>query len=462
MRDVRRIARGMVVACGLVLVAGCRNADPESFYITGDFLAAREHYNAVACAKQSGDAARRCSERAAQIDDALIGAAQYLGRRANERVRNGKQIQYNQYGEAVRSLELALKILPPDHPSRADFSAGIQRIRETQTALATELDEQLKKLKAMLETSTYDPEVWTEIRLTFERVRILVLAVGKNDDRPRELARELMTKFRGHGQYELARIASDLAESIDGAVPVHAAHTDNELVTMGVIDYMAQQQEAARQAKIAALAKEAAAAFAAKKQMVAAGKARAALELGPTGRTARQMRAILEQTEGATGQVERARVARRVVAETSADIAPVPLAKPLSSPFEEEDAQLAAQPVKVEEQPTDHRPADQRLKDILRQYEKKQLYEAVSGLEQLARESLRAPERRKVSELRRLWAPDRKRVLVEIVDKADRLYVLMDEQSLGEYQRALKLSPDGDTAKHINERIQTLTRILSY
>ncbi len=456
----RAAARFLLAALALAAVQ-CRGTDPEALYVNADFLEARKHFNKDECEDLEGEAAKRCSERAAHIAEALAGAAQFLTRRANELSRHTKQIQFNKYDEAIQSLELALEILPEDHRSRSELVAGIERIKKLQVSLEGELNEQLARLKTMLETGTYDPEVWTDIRLTFERVRVIVLAIGKPDDRPRALARELVDKFRTHGQYEHARIATQLAEAVETSGMTAQRYTDAELVLFGVIDYLAQQQESRRQAKITSLAREAVAAFEAKRVAEAGEKAHAALKLGPTERTARQMRTILEQTEGASGQVQRAKEARRIV-ETSADLGAVPVED--IEPAGPGDEEEVAQPAPARLTPpavVDKRPADVRLKEILRLYEKKQLYEALSALEVLHRDVTKASERRRVAKLRQVWTPDRKRLTADIVQEADRLFVLMDERSLDEYSRALRLSPEGATADHVNERIQTLQLILS-
>ncbi|MBI5510390.1 MAG: hypothetical protein HY903_16665 [Deltaproteobacteria bacterium] len=455
---------GLFAAVGSAGLSRCGGADPEAVYLSGDFLEARRHYNPAACAELKGDLAKRCNERAVEVTEALVGAAQYLGKRANDRIRRDRQIQFNQYNEAIRSLELALKILPAEHSLRPDFTAGIERIRATQGALEGELNLQLARLKTMLETSTYEPEVWTEIQLTFERVRVLVLAIGKPDDRPRALAMELFEKFRGHGQYEHARMAADLAEAVDTARPTAARHTDKDLIQFGVTDHHARQQEAARKKKIVALVREVGVARDARRPEVAVDKAREVLRLGPTGRTARQMRTILAQIEGVKGQVQRAKEARRVIAETVTDVAPVPLGEMQTTPADD-DVEVAAVPVvapaQVDLPPADQRPPALRLKEILRQYENKQFYEALANLEALYRDAPKAREAKKVAQLRQVWAPDRKRLTTELVSNADRLFVHEDESSLGEYKRAQRLAPEGEVALHVKERIETLQWILS-
>ncbi len=466
MNGPRAVLRAVLVSAGALGLVQCQGRDPEALYLAADFVAARKHYNREACAELSGAEAKQCNERAKQISEALAGAANYLGKRANDRIRHSRQIQFNRYDEARRSLELALELLPEGHAARPAYAAGIERIRKTQGALEVELDERLAKLKTMLETGTYDAEVWTDIRLTFERVRVLVLAIGKRDDRPQQLARELVEKFRTHGQYEHARIATQLAEAVDTVDEAGQTHTDHELIMFGIVDHLAQQQEAARQEKIAALVREALAAFEAKKSTLAVDKAHAALKLGPSERSARQMRAILEQIEGATGQGQRAKEARRI-AETSADIALVPIGEaPAPAPEDEADERAAlaatARPADTVPPATDHRPAEVRLKEVVRQYERKQLYEALAGLEALYRDVRDGRERRKITQLRQVWTPDRKRLTADIVKEADRLFVLMDERCLAEYNRALRLTPEGAVADHINERIQTLQRILAY
>jgi tetratricopeptide (TPR) repeat protein len=459
------VAGALLGLVGVLVLARCERRDPEAAYLGADFLEARRHYNLEACRELAGEEAARCHERAQQITSALVGAAHYLGRRANERIRHTKQIQFNRYQEAIQSLEVALEILPAEHPSRPDFVAGIERIRKTQSSLEAELDLQLDKLRTMLETGTYDAAVWTDIRLTFERVRVLVLAIGKEDDRPRVLARELLDKFRRHGQYEHARIATQLTEAVEAGERAAPQYTDRELVLFGVIDHLAQQQEAARNTRIAALMREAVAAAEAKRPAVAAERARAVLQLGATGRTARQMQALIDKLEGAAGQKRRAEEARRVVAETPTEIEPVPLVEVANVTADAVDEVVSgdAPPsaARDETAPVDRRPPAQRLQEVVRQYEAHQLFEALAGLEALQRDVRDARDRKKVSRLRRVWTPDRLRLLTEIVDEADRLFVSMDEHSLTEYRRAQQLSPEGETARHIAERIETLERILS-
>lgn len=405
----------------------------------------------------------QCNKKAALISKALVGAAKYLGKRANDRISHHRRIQFNQYHEAIRSLELALMILPADHPSRPHFTTGIEHIRKILASLKSELNEQLSTLKTMLETGTYAPDVWTEIRLTFERVRVLVLAIGKDDDRPRNLAEEYVEKFRRHGQYEHARIATKLNEAVDVTLGLTPQYSDEELILFGVIDYLAQRQKMERQRKITGLAGEVIAALDSKKLGVAVDKAREVLKLGPTGRRFRQMQAVIAQIEGTSGQIQRTKEARRVIAETLADIEPVRLPevqvevsadKAIDSPTAVSTADRNEQPV------VDHRPPKERLKEILRQYEQKQLYQALSGLEALYHDKLSNRERRKIAELRQVWTPDRKRLVDGIVREADRLFVLMDERSLSEYKRAQQLSPKGETADHIKKRIEILEQIL--
>ncbi|MFC1610714.1 hypothetical protein ACFL6C_07140 [Myxococcota bacterium] len=455
---------GLLLTSGVLALPQCQTGDPEAAYLGGDFIEARKFYNSSECATLSGDESKVCNERAKQITEALTGAAQYLGRRANDRIRHYRQIQFNRYNEAIRSLELALKIMPVDGPSRPDFMAGLERIRKILASLENELSEHLRKLKAMLDAGTYDPEVWTDIRLTFERIRVLLLAIGRQDDRPQTLAREFVEKFRRHGQYEHARIATQLAEAVVAAGRPTRRHTDEELILFGVIDYLGQQQESARKKEIDGLFQEIVAALESKQSDVAIDKAHAMLRLGPKGRTARRVRAILAQLEGTSGRLERAKEARRVVAETPADIEPVPLAEPLTTAAADDDESVetvASTTQHTEESPVDRRSFRQRLKEIIRKYEEKKLYEALTGLEALYREPCSPRERQKVTRLSRIWTPDRLGLTADIVKEADRLFVLMDERSLVEYERAQRLRPEGETADHIKERIETLKRILS-
>ena len=454
----------------------CWGGDPEAAYLGGDFLVARKHYNRQTCSSLSGEQVKACNERAQQIEEALAGAALYLGRRANDRIRHSRQIQFNQYDEAIRSLELALKIMPEDHPTRPDFVIGVERIEKTRDLLQKELDDQLAKLSAMLETGTYDPEVWTDIRLTFERVRVLTIAIGKKDNRPQTLAAELVEKFRRHGQFEHARIATQLAEAVETSGRATPRHTDDELILFGIIDHMAQQQEEARKQKIKNLVNEMVAALEAKKSATAINKAHAVLDLGPDDRTARRMRAILSQLEGPAGQQKRAKEAWRVVAQTPADVQPVPFhqskaaAANASGGASKTDDALAAAAASATATTQDalrngggpiaeRQTIAERLRNIVNQYEKKNLYEALAELEVLYHESS-GRERSKIVKLRRVWTPDRKRLTADIVKEADRLFVLMDERSLSEYRRAQNLSPDGPIADHVKERIETLQRIL--
>ena len=69
-----------VVRAGLALwltaiSAGCQGDNAEAAYVAGDYLQAREYYNAKQCNGLEGDRAAVCHRRAKEIDGALLGAS---------------------------------------------------------------------------------------------------------------------------------------------------------------------------------------------------------------------------------------------------------------------------------------------------------------------------------------------------------------------------------------------------
>lgn len=481
---MRWIGSVAVLASALVLLGGlgksCQQTNPEAAYLSGDLLTAREYYSKASCSEAPLEEAELCRQRAEEIQRSLIGASRYLAKRANSLTRHQRDIQYNRYSEAVRCLQLALKLLADDHPSREAFIGGMQRIRETMSSLERELIGQLGKLHELLEAGTYDPEVWTDIRLTFERVRILQLAIGSGDDRPWRLATEYVSKFHRHGQFEHARIAMQLAQAVltgnnDGKRPL----TDEELVLHGVIEYRAAQQERDRKRQIKTLMEEFRKRRRAKQDDLTIELAQKALRLGAGGHAARELRRILQRLQGPIGRAQRTKLARRTVAKAKAEVVPVAVPErpagpaagnpvptaPVAATGAGQSTVEVGSPMALEdsatEAPPESIPFAQRLDQLVQQFENNETYDAIAGLEELLLETEKPLHQRRILAVRLIWTPDRKRLLEELVRQADRRFVAMDERSLEQYRQAQRLGPEGTLAEHIDERIDTIERIIA-
>lgn len=471
--------------------------DPAALFLQGEYLAARSYYNPTACAQLpvGSTEARECEGRAHEIEQAVASAVRYLGKRANALTAARKQIHFNAYGDAITALEAALEIMLPTDPNHQAYQEGISRIRNTVASLEQEREEQIAKLEGLLEEDAYDPEVWRDIRRTFERLRVLSLALRQFDGRPAQLALAYVKHFAERGQFERASIATELALAVDERALAHPDTrevTREQLISFAFIDFRARRQQRQREKQISELLAQLNQAIQQEQRELAVSKARATLALYPDAATTRRLNSILASLEGHSTKEKRAELAKVAVAPVVLEPVPVPPepaseATPVNvmmpSPTMTATVMMAptppvqpvpaatagapgtpvppVPPVPPGPTPAEVRELEEQLGALLERFEAGQELDAILGLEALIAQLEDSPLHKRAMRLRSLWDPDRHRLVRDLVAEADRLFVQMDDRSLAHYRQAQQLNPSGRLADHIAERIATLERILS-
>ncbi len=469
----------------LVLFAvGCDSPSPDALYLAGDFVAARQYYNKSACLLP--DAAlpkEECLARAAEIDRALEQAVGFLGSEANRLVSSKRPVQFRDFFGAMRRLKLAVGMMGGSDPRRQEYQKNVELIETTLGQLDEEYEEQYAKLAQLLTDERYPPEVWREIRRTFERLRVLRMALRKQDDRPTELALSYVDKLQRAGRYERARNATELAQAVErvgSEFPTREQLSDKDLLRFAFIRFRAEAQQKERLERIGTLVAEVDEALAAGQKELAADKAGVALELEPDKAVAERLRRVLGSLEGESKRHRRelTRIAETVATvppvttalsspapsgasqkgHQASDLHPGQAAAAAPSPTAGEEAQLPITP-EVNDA-LDRREMERSLAELTEAFEAGHEYKALVDLEALIVVFDGSPYQKRALRLQKLWEPDRRRLLRDIVQDADRLFVEMNDDSLNQYERALKLNPEGEVRAHVEERLDTLARIL--
>jgi hypothetical protein len=100
------------------------------------------------------------------------------------------------------------------------------------------------------------------------------------------------------------------------------------------------------------------------------------------------------------------------------------------------------------------------LDNLVSQFRSHDKLEAVAGLEEALSEFSDSQNLPLLSKQRNAWDPDRKRMISELREKADRLFVDEDPEALKAYRNLLRLNPPDDLRRQAAERVKTLEGIL--
>ena len=100
------------------------------------------------------------------------------------------------------------------------------------------------------------------------------------------------------------------------------------------------------------------------------------------------------------------------------------------------------------------------LENFLSQFNAGDKFEAIAGLEGAIEEFSGSPNMPLLNRQRSAWNADRNRVIAEIHEKADKLFMEEDPDALRAYKNLLRLNPPEEIRRQAMARIKTLESIL--
>ena len=234
-------------------VEGC--AHPKAHIKTVDRIPqqeARELLMATLCPKipKGSDSDAKCEEIAKAGAEGMI---KYYLTEARGVIEHKKE-QFNDYFKAMDYFQRALELMAHNHPERKQAKQELQDIKSKLASFKKEYADKYKKLKKLLKRPNYETEVWKDIQIIFERLRVLRLVLKKEDESLTPLAIDYFNKFFAKGNYECADEAARMAKALD--LESQVSEDDEQRFAIANHLYLTQKAEEEALAKVNGKAKK--------------------------------------------------------------------------------------------------------------------------------------------------------------------------------------------------------------
>ena len=238
-------------------VGGCAHskAHPKPHVKTVDRIPqqeARELLMATLCPKipKSPSSDAKCEEAAKKGTEGMI---KYYLTGARGTISNQKE-QFNDYFKAMDYFKRAIELMGANHPERKQAEQELQNIKSKLASFEKEYTDKYNKLKKLLKESNYDAEAWKDIQIAFERLRVLRIALKKEDESLTPLAITYFDKFFSAGNYAQADEAARMAKALD--LENQVSEDDEQRFAIANHLYLSKKAEEEALAKINGKAKK--------------------------------------------------------------------------------------------------------------------------------------------------------------------------------------------------------------
>jgi tetratricopeptide (TPR) repeat protein len=383
--------------------------------------------------------------RLQEVDAAIGSMIGYFVAQASAAVAN-RQEQRNNYPKAIRDLEAALRLMPPDHPSRKATEQQLGEIKARRAAFEREYVDLKGKMKLWLGSWSQDESHLRELNGAFERLRVLRIVLQMEDLSLYEMAIGEVRVSCRDGDFakadKMAKVARAMAsQEANPARPSQITPEDERL--FAVINYHLARGIAAQQKEAEALVPKMQKALAEGRFGDARGVADEIGKLDP--KNAQLARLLSELDRRQNPPKPKSGGARKA--------SPAPDSSPNAeeaSSFEEASSQEAEAQKSV----------DSLLDQFRKWFNSGNVFDAIVGIDKAIADLPGNKFVGKLAQQRDQWEPVRKKLVAEVLERADRLYVEQDPVALEAYQRLLRLNPPEEIRRHADSRISTLLQIL--